>query len=86
MDNETRDKIRMAISGQKEEPVTLETGSGELEDHGPPAGGQDGGGLTVSPDEVMVELHAYDPQLTELLALRAVAKRLTARVAELEAG
>jgi hypothetical protein len=40
----------------------------------------------VSPDEVMVELHAYDPQLTELLVLRAAVKRLTARVAELEAG
>ena len=82
MDDETRDLIRMAVSGQKEEPVTLQTGAGELEDHGPP----DGGGLTVSPDEVMVELHAYDPQLTELLVLRAAVKRLTARVAELEAG
>jgi len=82
MDDETRDLIRMAVSGQKEEPVTLETGREEPDGHGPP----DGGGLTVSPDEVMVELHAYDPQLTELLVLRAAVKRLTARVAELEAG
>jgi len=82
MDDETRDQIRMAVSGQKEEPVTLETGREEPDGHGPP----DGGGLTVSPDEVMVELHAYDPQLTELLVLRAAVKRLTARVAELEAG
>ena len=29
MDKPTRDQIRMAISGQKEEPVTLETTSSE---------------------------------------------------------
>jgi hypothetical protein len=59
MDDETRDLIRMAVSGQKEEPVTLETGREEPDGHGPP----DGGGLTVSPDEVMVEISGRENKI-----------------------
>lgn len=83
MDQDQIDAIRMAVSGQTEEPVTLETtGTHEIgdEDDGliadehhdqPPAQ------LLVSPDEIVQELAAHDVILLELMASRAALKRLT---------
>ena len=61
MDDETRDKIRMAISGQKEEPVTLETTSSEhpqTEDVQHPP---DSGEMSIDGDRVLQVLRQLYP-------------------------
>ena len=67
--------FRRAVSGQDEEPVTVETdgaaphlGAAE-HDHEPTD-------LSVSAEDVVEQLQKHDPLLLELLALRAVVGRL----------
>ena len=71
--------IRRAVSGQDEEPVTLETDVSEYEagDTGPSEPDSAPDRLLVSPDEIVQELASHDAILFELLASRAALKRLT---------
>jgi len=60
MDDETRDKIRMAISGQKEHPVTLETASSEysqIEENQPPPSSE----MSIDGDRVLQMLRQLYP-------------------------
>ena len=71
--------IRRAVSGQDEEPVTLETDG--VHEHPGDAVRPDPS--QVSPDDVLKELEAADPQLLELLACRVAIRQLQAEVARL---
>jgi len=75
MNDEQRRAIRMAMSGQADEPVALQTGhqveeAPEPHDHGP-----EPSGTSVSPQEVLEQLQKHDPLLLELMALRALFAR-----------
>ncbi len=70
-----RDAVRMALSGQIEEPVSLETGTQDEEQ--PPAPAQEGpGGLEVTAEQVSAQLQAHDPILWELMVSRAALRML----------
>ena len=71
--------FRRAVSGQDEEPVTLQTDVA----HGPDAAVGRRDPSQVSPDDVLQELEAADPQLLELLACRVAIRQLQAEVARL---
>ncbi len=66
-----RDAIRMALSGQIEEPVTLET---DVQEEGPAQEGP--GGLEVTAEQVSAQLQAHDPILWELMVSRAALRML----------
>ncbi len=71
MSPEQRDAIRMALSGQTEEPVTLET---DVQEESPAQEGP--GGLEVTAEQVSAQLQAHDPILWELMVSRAALRML----------
>lgn len=74
MTDEQRRAIRLIMSGQEEQPVTLQTDA-EIE-----AGHEPGDGprrVTVSAEDVVAELVGHDPVLAELLASRVALRLLT---------
>jgi hypothetical protein len=87
---EQRSAVRIALSGQDAEPVTLTTDEGgagvtdTVDAVAQPAPHDHGDGFVLPPEAIVAELQATDPMLFELVCSRALIRVLQAQLAALQ--